>query len=85
MQGSFRESSSPFTLRYRRYDHTPLYINNNDSEMVNDRHGTSEDLHKDTINGSEDSKKQIAMVRPQNMHNSTDSLNDEISKNFFYN
>jgi hypothetical protein len=87
LQGSFRESSSPFTSSHKKYDNTPLYINNNDFEMITDINDMCEDdddmnLHKHLESGgSEESKKQIAMVRPQKMIvNSTDNLNDEISK-----
>lgn len=80
LQGSFRESNSPFISKHRKLDNTPLYINNNDSEMTAE---TLEDLRKDdTLNGSIEetsSKKQIAMVRP-NILNSTHTSTDELSK-----
>lgn len=80
LQGSFRESYSPFISKHRKLDNTPLYINNNDSEMTAE---TLEDLRKDdTLNGSIEetsSKKQIAMVRPHIL-NSTHTSTDELSK-----
>jgi hypothetical protein len=81
LQGSYRESSSPFISRLRKFDQTPLFINNNDSEShaIND---TCEDLRKEGINGSTEdaSKRQIARVRPQYIAKSTNSSSDEISK-----
>ncbi|KAL7044491.1 hypothetical protein ACKWTF_001922 [Chironomus riparius] len=74
LQGSYRDSSSPFICKQRKHDITPLYINNNDTEMscVND---TTDDLRRDTMNGS--GEKPYAMVRPQ--QNITNSSNDDIS------
>lgn len=84
---SMQGSSSPFISRHRKIDSTPLYINNNDSEMLTaSNDDTYEDLRKDELNGSteDSSKKQIAMVRPQtNMLNSRNSSTDEISKKLF--
>jgi hypothetical protein len=79
LTGHFRDSS-PF-IRHRRLDHTPLYINNN--ETVSDG---CEDSRKDGINGnSDDSKRQIAMVGPmmRNVLNSINSSSDEIGKSNF--
>jgi guanylate cyclase len=68
----FRESSSPFISKPRKYDNTPLYINNNDSEMISD---TYEDLRRDPLNGS--SEKPYAMIRPQQV-STVNSSNDDI-------
>lgn len=79
LQGSYRDSSSPFISKQRKYDNTPLYINNNDAEIVcvND---TTDDLRRDTLNGS--GEKPYAMVKPQ--QNTTNVSNDDLSKFFFY-
>ena len=86
LTGHFRDSS-PFITRHRRLDHTPLYINNNETEMMND---VCEELRKEVMNGNSDeqeqSKKQVAMVgpmvRPKNVLNSINSSSEEIGKNF---
>lgn len=77
LQGSYRDSSSPFISKFRKHETSPLYINNNDTELgcVTD---TTEDLRRDTLNGS--SEKPFAMVLP--LQNTTNSSNDEISKFF---
>lgn len=81
LTGHLRDSS-PFITRHRRLDHTPLYINNNESEM-ND---FGEEFRKEGINGNveeqEQSKKQVAMVgpmvvRPMNVLNSINSSSEE--------
>jgi hypothetical protein len=85
LQGSFRDSNSPFISRGRKMSNSPLYINNNENDL-NAKNETLEDLRKDdNINGSLDdtsSKKQIAMVRPQHQHHhsSTHTSSDELSK-----
>lgn len=84
LTGYFRESSSPFIPRHRKLDHTPLYINNNESELIND-----DEFRKDGQNGvgdeQEQSKRQVAMVgpmiRPRNVLNSINSSSEEIGKN----
>lgn len=81
LTGHFRESS-PFITRHRRLDHTPLYINNNESEAMGDG---CEDLRKDGLNGSSDEgKRQVAMVgpmmRPRHVLNSINSSSEEIGK-----
>lgn len=75
LQGSYRDSSSPFISKQRKHETSPLYINNNDTEMgcIND---TTDDLPRDTMNGS--GEKPYAMVRPQ--QNIINSSNDDISK-----
>lgn len=70
----YRDSSSPFISKLRKHDNTPLYINNNDSEMIGD---TFEDLRRDTLNGSGD--KPYAMIRPQQIC-TINSSNDDICK-----
>lgn len=76
--GSYRDSS-PFISKQRTYDvNIPLYINNNDSEMIATI-DTYEDFRKDTLNGSGEKPLAIvnAMIRPQ--VNAINSSNDEIS------
>jgi guanylate cyclase, other len=76
LTGNFRESS-PFIPRHRRLDPSPLYINNNESEMY--------DGLKDVMNGNpedqEQSKRQVAMVGPmirsRNLLNSIHSSSEE--------
>jgi guanylate cyclase, other len=68
--------SSPFITRHRKFDQTPLYINNNESKSICD-------LRKDVTNGNDEFKKQIAMVGPTvrprgNVLNSIDSSSEEI-------
>lgn len=83
LTGYLRESSSPFIPRHRKLDHTPLYINNNESEVVID-----DENRKDGQNGlgdeQEQSKRQVAMVgpmiRPGNVLNSINSSSEEIGK-----
>lgn len=85
LTGYLRESSSPFIPRHRKLDHTPLYINNNESEVVN---VNDEEYRKDGQNGlgdeQEQSKRQVAMVgpmiRPRNVLNSINSSSEEIGK-----
>lgn len=83
LQGSFRDSNSPFISRFRKLSNSPLLINNNENDL-SAKNETLEDLRKDeNLNGSTDdasSKKQIAMVRPQHIHNSTHTSTDELSK-----
>ena len=73
--------SSPFITRHRKLDHTPLYINNNESESISD---VIEDLKKDGINGNDDLKRQVAMVgpmmRPRHVLNSINSSSEEIGE-----
>lgn len=84
LTGHLRDSS-PFITRHRRLDHTPLYINNNESEMMND---VCEELRKEGLNGNcdeqEPSVRQVAMVgpmvRPINVLNSINSSSEEIGK-----
>lgn len=79
LHGSLTErfrDSSPFITRHRKLDHTPLYINNNESETISDTCG---------LNGnSEESKRQVAMVgpmiRPRNVLNSINSSAEEIGE-----
>jgi guanylate cyclase len=73
--GSYRESSLPFISKPQKYDNTPLYINNNDSEVIGD---TYEDLRRDTLNGSSE-KPLIARIRPQQI-STFNSSNDDICK-----
>lgn len=80
LTGHFRDSS-PFITRHRRLDHTPLYINNNESETIDG----CEDARKDGMNGSSDeSNRQVArvgpMIRPRNVLNSINSSSEEIGK-----
>lgn len=83
LTGYLRESSSPFIPRHRKLDHTPLYINNNEVEVVND-----DEFRKDGQNGlgdeQEQSKRQVAMVgpmiRPGNVLNSINSSSEEIGR-----
>lgn len=85
LQGSFRDSNSPFISRMRKLSNSPLYTNNNDNDL-SAKNETFEDLRKeDNINGSTDdasSKKQIAMVRPQHVLSSTHTSTDELSNYF---
>lgn len=82
LTGHFRESS-PFITRHRKLDHTPLYINNNESEAFND---ACEELRRDGLNvngdDQEPSKRQVAMVgpmiRPRHILNSINSSSEEI-------
>lgn len=78
--GHLRDSS-PFITRHRKLDHTPLYINNNESETMGD---IIDDLRKDGINGNDESKRQVAMVgpmvRPRHVLNSINSSSEEIGK-----
>lgn len=84
LTGHFRDSS-PFITRHRKLDHTPLYINNNESETLNDG---CEDVRKDGLNGNSDeveqSKRQVAMVgpmiRPRNLLSSINSSSEEIGE-----
>lgn len=86
LTGHFRDSS-PFITRHRRLDHTPLYINNNESEALDG----GEENRKDGMNGSSDeSNRQVVrvapMVRPRNVLNSINSSSEEIGeKNQFSN
>lgn len=83
LTGHLRDSS-PFITRHRRLDHTPLYINNNESE-IND---VCEELPKEGLNGNSDeqeqSKRQVAMVgpmvRPMNVLHSINSSSEEIGR-----
>lgn len=86
LTGHFRESS-PFILRHRKLDPTPLYINNNEVDPYND---ACEELRRDGFNGNlddqEPSKRQVAMVgpmiRPRHILNSINSSSEEIGKEF---
>lgn len=50
LTGHLRESS-PFITRHRKLDHTPLYINNNESEAFSD---ACDDLRREGLNGNGD-------------------------------